>query len=114
MHAYTPNEAGRLSEASVWLAFRHRLVYDFLKQYIPNVTDVPVYYTEAGQGNGYTIESCEDITIDAIQYIYQLEEDPYVKGVNLWNVGTIPNVAWVDLTECLGTIGSALVDYYSE
>ena len=48
------------------------------------------------------------------QYIYQLEEDPYVKGVNLWNVGTIPNVAWVDLTECLGTIGSALVDYYSE
>ena len=37
-----------------------------------------------------------------------------MKGVNLWNVGTIPNVAWVDLTECLGTIGSALVDYYSE
>ena len=114
MHAYTGNEGGRLSEASVWLAFRHRLIYDYLKQRIPNVTDVPVYYTEAGQGSGYEIESCEDITLDAIQYIYQLEEDPYVKGVNLWNVGTIPNVAWVDLTPCLGTIGSALVGYYSE
>ena len=114
MHAYSVWTEGRISEKDKWIAFRHRIIYDFLLQNLPEAaTKIPVIYTELGQGSGYTIESCEDITIDMVQYAYQIEEDPYVKGFAVWNVGTAQGLPWLDLTDCLPMMSEALVEYYS-
>ena len=66
--------------------------------------------SRAGQGGGMAIPSCEGLIRDALQYAYQLEEDPYVKGFHLWSVGT--GTGWVDITSCLPALGDALVAYY--
>jgi hypothetical protein len=70
-----------------------------------------VYLTEVGIGGATIMPSCDTIIRDALQYTYELEEDPYVKGFNLWNVGS--GEQWYDITPCLPALGDALIAYYS-
>ena len=54
---------------------------------------------------------CGLIIRDALQYTYQLEEDPYVKGFHLWNVGS--GAQWYDIMSCLPDLADALIRYYT-
>lgn len=110
LHAYGVLDTDLVSESDVWMTFRHRIFYERLLHVLPEAADLPVYITEMGMGGGTLMPSCETIVRDALQYTYQLEEDPYVKGFHLWNVGT--GEQWYDITPCLPLLGDALLDYY--
>ncbi len=110
LHAYSLEDGLLVSESDKWIAFRHRIFEEELRQRLPEAVDLPVYITELGQGGGMAIPSCESLIRDAIQYTYQLEEDPYVKGFHLWSVGS--GTRWVDITSCLPALGDALIAYY--
>ena len=110
LHAYSTQDGVLVSESDKWVALRHRIFEEELRQRLPEAVDLPVYITELGQGGGMAIPSCEGLIRDALQYAYQLEEDPYVKGFHLWSVGT--GTGWVDITPCLPALGDALVAYY--
>ncbi len=111
LHAYTMEDNLLLSEADVWLTQRHRILHERLLQDLPAAADLPVYITEAGIGWGSLMPECDVVARDVVQYTYQLEEAPYVKGFHLWNVGVGP--MWPDLSPCLPQIGDALLDYYT-
>lgn len=111
MHTYSLESDILVSEADKWLAYRHRLVYDALLNLYPPGVDVPVYLTEVGIGWGDVMPTCETVARDVIQYTYELEQDPYIKGFHLWNVGA--GTTWIDLSPCLPQIGDALIAYYS-
>lgn len=113
LHAYSAYAEGRISDKDVFIAFRHRVLYDYLREKRPAVLEVPVFYTELGQGFGFEIDSCEDITLDMLQYTNHLEQDPYVKGFAVWNVGGGEGIPWVDITDCLPLMADALVQYYT-
>jgi hypothetical protein len=110
VHAFSLKDDILVSEAGVWVALRHRIFFDRLQTAFPQAIEVPVYITEAGIG-GRTIQpSCETVVRDALQFTYLLEQDTYVKGFHLWNVGT--GEQWYDITPCLPSLSSALIDYY--
>lgn len=110
MHAYSARDDELTSESDVWLVMRHRIVHERLQMLLPEAADLPVYITEFGIGGGTLMPACEAIIRDALQYTYQLEEDPYVKGVHLWNVGS--GAQWYDITPCLPDLAEALLGYY--
>ena len=110
LHAYSMESDLPLSEADKWLAQRHTLLYEELLKMLPDADQLPLYLTEAGIGWGDVMPSCEVLANDVVQYTYQLEETPYVKGFHLWSVGN--SVMWYDVTPCLETIGDALLSYY--
>jgi hypothetical protein len=109
LHGWSLDDAKLTSEADVWVAFRHRILYERLKLVLPAAADLPVYITEMGIGGGTFLPTCEMIIRDALQYTYQLEEDPYVKGFHLWSVGS--GAQWYDITECLPALADALITY---
>jgi hypothetical protein len=111
LHAYSMEDDVLLSEADVWLTQRHRILHERLLQELPAAADLPVYITEAGTGWGSVMPECDVVARDVVQYTYQLEETPYVKGFHLWNVG--PGPMWPDLSPCLPAIGDALLNYYT-
>ncbi len=110
LHGWSLEDTRLASESDVWIAFRHRILYERLKLVLPAAADLPVYITEMGIGGGTLMPPCESIIRDALQYTYQLEEDPYVKGFHLWSVGT--GAQWYDITPCLPALGDALITYY--
>ncbi len=110
LHAYSTQDGILVSESDKWVALRHRIFEEELRQRYPAGVELPVYITELGQGGGMAIASCDGLIRDALQYAYQLEEDPYVKGFHLWSVGS--GTGWVDITQCLPALGDALVAYY--
>lgn len=112
LHAYSLEDNRLTSESDVWIAFRHRILYERLLLTLPPAADLPVYITEMGIGGGTIMPGCEAIIKDTLQYTYQVEEDPYVKGFHLWSVGT--GVQWYDITPCLGQLGDALLTYYGQ
>lgn len=111
LHAYSTEDHLLASESDKWLVMRHRIIEERLKLTLPAAADLPVYITEFGIGGGTIMPACETLIRDAMQYMYQIEEDPYVKGVHLWNVGT--GAQWYDITPCLPALGDALIAYYS-
>lgn len=111
LHAYSGSQHGLLSESGIWLGLRHRLYYAQILSQLPEAIRIPVYLTEVGPGDGRTPFKCEDVARDMIQYTQQVEKDPYIRGMNLWNFGL--QGEWVDLTPCLPLIGEWLVSYYS-
>lgn len=98
------------SEADIWVTFRHRLLYEHLLADVPEAANLPLYYTEFGIGGGTIMPSCDTIIRDVLQYSYQLEEDPYVKGFHTWNVSK--GEQWYDITPCLDDLATALITYY--
>ncbi len=110
LHAYSLEDGLLVSEADKWVSLRHRIFEEELRQRLPQAVDLPVYITELGEGGGMAIASCDTLIRDALQYTYQLEEDPYVKGFHLWSVGS--GTRWVDITSCLPALGDALIAYY--
>ncbi|MBN2304659.1 MAG: immune inhibitor A [Anaerolineae bacterium] len=113
LHAYGIGLSTLVSESGIYLGLRHRLYYADMVPRVPNLTDLPVYLTEAGPGNGSSPFTCDQVTRDVIQYTQQLEYDSYIKGFHLWTVGGAPG-RWLDVTPCLPMIGDALVNYYSQ
>jgi hypothetical protein len=114
LHVYSGGPDRLLSDSGIWLGLRYRLYYEQLLPELPQATQLPVFFTEAGPGDGRIPSpfTCQDITRDMIRYTQQLEETPYIQGFHLWNVGS-PDFHWVDVTECLPTLGDALINYYS-
>lgn len=112
LHAYGARENQLVSESGIWLGFRHRQYYNYILSELPEAIRIPVYLTEVSPSDGRQRFSCEDITRDMMSYIQQLELDPYIRGLHLWNFG-IPGIEWVDYTDCLPMIGDALVNYYA-
>ncbi|MBN1964602.1 MAG: hypothetical protein JW910_08140 [Anaerolineae bacterium] len=112
LHAHSLADDVLVSESDVWIVFRHRIFYERLVKALPEAARLPVYVTEMGIGGGTIMPACNTITRDAIQYTYQLEGDPYVKGFHLWSVGS--GAQWFDITPCLGQIGDSLLAYYGE
>jgi hypothetical protein len=110
LHAYSGTQHALLSESGIWLGLRHRLYYAQILSQLPEAIQIPVYLTEVGPGDGRTPFKCEDVARDMIQYTQQIEKDPYIRGMNLWNFGL--QGEWVDLTSCLPLIGEWLVSYY--
>jgi hypothetical protein len=110
LHAYSGSKFGLLSESGIYLGLRHRLYYALILSQLPEAIQIPVYLTEVGPGDGRTPFKCEDVARDMIQYTQQLEKDPYIRGMNLWNFGL--QGEWVDLTPCLPLISEWLVSYY--
>lgn len=110
LHAYSLEDGLLVSEADKWVSLRHRIFEEELRQRLPEAVDLPVYITELGEGGGMAIASCDTLIRDALQYTYQLEEDPYIKGFHLWSVGS--GTRWVDITSCLPALGDALIAYY--
>ena len=110
IHAYSLQDGILVSESDKWVALRHRIFEEELRQRLPEAADLPVYITELGEGGGMAIPSCDTLIRDALQYAYQLEEDPYVKGFHLWSVGS--GTGWVDITNCLPALGDALIAYH--
>ena len=86
-------------------------VHERLLLSLPAAANLPVYITEMGIGGGTIMPGCGLIIRDALQYTYQLEEDPYVKGFHLWNVGS--GAQWYDITSCLPDLADALIRYYT-
>ncbi|MBN1678968.1 MAG: hypothetical protein JW966_01665 [Anaerolineae bacterium] len=114
LHAFSTTNFQLVSETDVWIGFRHRILDEVLQTHLPEAVNLPVFVTELGQGNGMVpLETltCDDITRDVLQYTYQLEEDPYVKGFHWWSIGT--GTQWADATACLDQIGTALIAYYN-
>jgi len=111
LHAYSMEDTRLVSESDVWVALRHRVLRERLLLTLPEAADLPVYITELGIGGGTLMPGCEMIIRDALQYTYQLEEDPYVKGFHLWSVGT--GAQWYDITPCLPDLADALIRYYT-
>ena len=111
VHAFSLEDDTLVSEEDVWVALRHRIFFNRLQAVFPEGAEVPVYITEAGIG-GRTIQpTCDTVIRDALQFTFLLEQDPYIKGFNLWNVGT--GEQWYDITPCLPALGTALIDYYA-
>jgi hypothetical protein len=113
LHAYAVDTTKLLSESGIWLGYRYRLYYEQLLPQMPEAIRIPVFLTEASPGDGSTPFRCEDLTRDMLQYTQQVENDPYIVGFHLWNVGT-PEYHWNDVTDCLPMLGDALVNYYSQ
>jgi hypothetical protein len=111
LHAFSLSDNTLVSEEDVWVALRHRIFYDRLQVVFPAGTEVPVYITEAGIGGRTLQPTCDTVIRDALQFTYLLEQDPYVKGFHLWNVGS--GEQWYDITPCLPALSSALIEYYS-
>jgi hypothetical protein len=111
LHAFSLQDDELVSESDVWIALRHRILYQRLLMVLPAAADLPVYLTEVGIGGATIMPPCDTIIRDALQFTYELEEDPYVKGVHLWNVGS--GEQWYDITPCLPALGDALITYYS-
>ena len=111
LHAYSLQDTRLTSESDVWIALRHRVLHERLLLSLPEAASLPVYITEMGIGGGTFLPPCEWIVRDALQYTYQLEEDPYVKGFHLWNVGS--GAQWYDITPCLPDLTDALIRYYT-
>jgi hypothetical protein len=114
LHVYSGGPDRLLSDSGIWLGLRYRLYYEQLLPELPEATRLPVFFTEAGPGDGRAPSpfTCADVTRDMIQYTQQLEEDPFIQGFHLWNVGA-PTYHWVDMTECLPMLGDALINYYA-
>ena len=113
VHNYGVEGDTLLSEASEWLALRHRKLYTELVTRFPPTVNIPFFITEAGPGGGggfMNTPRCEDMIVDVVQYSHQLEQDPYVWGFHEWSFGA--GTVWWDLTPCLEGIGSALIGYY--
>ncbi len=111
LHAYSTRDDMLASESDVWLVMRHRIVRERLQMVLPQAAQLPIYITEFGIGGGTLMPACETIIRDALQYIYQVEEDPYVKGIHLWSVGS--GAQWYDITPCLPDLTDALLAYYN-
>jgi len=111
IHAYSLQDDKLVSESDVWVALRHRIFEERLATLLPAAVDLPVYITELGIGGGTILPPCDMIVRDAMQFTYELEEDPYVKGFHLWSVGT--GAQWYDITPCLPQLGDALINYYT-
>jgi hypothetical protein len=111
LHAFSLQDDQLVSESDVWIALRHRILYQRLLLVLPEAATLPVYLTQVGIGGATIMPPCDTIIRDALQYTYELEEDPYVKGFNLWNVGS--GEQWYDITPCLPALGDALIAYYS-
>ena len=112
LHAYGVYPGALLSESGVWLGLRYQLYYDQILPDLPGATMIPVILTEAGPGDGRMPFKCDVLARDMIQYTQELEKTPYVQGFNLWNLGS-PSFEWVDVTDCLPTLGDALINYYT-
>ena len=110
MHAYSMEDGQMLSESDKWIALRHEIIHDRLLQVYPPGVDLPVYLTEVGIGGGQTFPGCDMVIKDALNYTYQLELDPYVKGFHLWSVGT--GTGWYDISACLPDLANELIRYY--
>ena len=110
LHVFSLEDDQLVSESDVWIAFRHRILYQRLKLALPEAAELPVYITELGIGGKTLDPGCEAVIRDALQYTYQLEEDPYAKGFHLWNVGT--GEQWYDISPCLPALADAVLDYY--
>ncbi len=110
LHAYSAADDQPASESGVWLARRHRLMHERLLATLPEAANLPVYITEMGIGGGTIMPPCELIIRDVLQYTYQLEADPYVKGFHLWSVGT--GAQWYDVAPCLPDLSASLIQYY--
>ncbi len=113
MHGYSFEDGVGLSEADPWMTLRHRQLYAALVSALPEVKNIPFYLTEAGIGGGgfLNMPPCDLVVRDVVQYTYQLEQDPYVRGYNEWSFGA--GTRWYDLTPCLEGIGTALITYYN-
>lgn len=110
LHAYSTEDHLLASESDKWISMRHRILYERLQITLPEAANLPVYITEYGIGGGTILPPCERVIRDALQYTYQIEEDPYVRGFHLWNVGS--GAQWYDITGCLPELGDALLAYY--
>lgn len=110
LHSWSLDDHQLASESDVWVVFRHRIIHDRLLLKLPAAANLPVYITEMGIGGGTILPPCDTVVRDALQFSYQVEEDPYVKGVHLWNVGT--GGQWYDITACLPALADALIRYY--
>lgn len=113
VHNYGEEGDTLLSEASEWLALRHRKLHETIVARVPSAVHIPFFITEAGPGGGggfMNTPRCEDVYLDVVQYSYLLEQDPYVWGYHLWSFGA--GTIWWDLTPCLDGIGAALIGYY--
>jgi hypothetical protein len=110
LHEYGYEPTRLVSESGTQFGFRHQILSAEILSRQPDAVYVPVYITEAGPGDGRTEFSCEDVTRDALQYSYLLEQDRYVRGFDLWNIGQQGD--WVDFSACLPMIGDALISYY--
>jgi len=114
LHTYSGNPQQLVSESDIWLGYRHRLFYAQILPRLPEAIRIPVYFTETGPGDGRTQFRCEDVVRDMIQYTQQLEFDPYIRGLHLWNLGPgLGSGDWVDVTPCLPMLGDALINYYA-
>lgn len=111
-HSYGLDRTTLVSEADDSVSLRHRRLYAQLLQELPEALLLPVYITEAGAGDGRTRFECEDVARDVIQYTSQLEQDRYVRGFHLWNLGS--QGEWFDATPCLGVIEDYVARYYSQ
>ncbi|MBI5957131.1 MAG: hypothetical protein HY866_00250 [Chloroflexi bacterium] len=111
LHAWSLEDDRMASESDVWIAFRHRILYERLLLTLPAAANLPVYLTEMGIGGGTFMPPCDTIVRDVLQYTYQVEEDPYVKGFNVWSIGT--GAQWYDITPCLPALGDSLISYYN-
>jgi hypothetical protein len=111
LHAFSLQDDQLVSESDVWVALRHRILYQRLLLVLPEAANLPVYLTEVGIGGATFLPPCDTVVRDALQFTYELEEDPYVKGFHLWNVGS--GEQWYDITPCLPALGDALIAYYS-
>ncbi len=112
LHAYSMEDGKMLSEADVWVARRHEIIYERLLETLPAAANLPVYLTEVGIGGGQTFPGCDTVIKDALLYTYQLETAPYIKGFHLWSVGT--GTGWYDITDCLPALADELIRYYSD
>ncbi len=111
LHAYSLEDDRMVSESDVWIALRHRIIYQRLLLMLPAAAELPVYLTEVGIGGGTIMPPCDMIIQDALQFTYELEEDPYVKGFHLWSVGT--GAQWYDISPCLPELADRLILYYT-
>jgi hypothetical protein len=112
LHSYSGDPHRLVSESGIWLGLRYRLYYEQLLPVLPDATVIPVFLTETGPGDGRTSFACDTLARDMIQYTRQLEEDPYIQGFHLWNLGS-PGFEWIDVTDCLPALGDALINYYT-
>lgn len=110
LHAYSIETDKPVSETDVWIGFRHRILRERLLLALPEAAALPVYITEAVIDGGTQPVTCDLAVRDALQYTYQLEEDPYVQGFHLWSVGS--STAAYDISGCLPALADALIAYY--
>ncbi len=110
LHAYSMEDKRLVSETNEWLSLRHRKMVEVLQTTYPPGAELPVYITELGIGGGQVFPGCDAIVRDAVQYMYLLEDDPYVHGFHLWSVGA--GTQWYDITPCLPALADAVLTYY--